>query len=74
MTTDGDYTYLGEQSIRYRIVESLWCTLKANETLYVNYIAIKNKQIWLYVIWILWGDSREDGKEKNNVRGILKVC
>ena len=53
MTTDGDYTYGGEHSIMYRIVESLCCIPETTVTLYVNYTLVKNgnKEI-LYTIYI----------------------
>lgn len=40
MATDGNYMYYGEDSIMYRTVESLCCTLETNITLYVNYTSI----------------------------------
>lgn len=36
-------TLVGEQSIVYRLVESIWCTPEINVTLCVNYMSIKKK-------------------------------
>ena len=39
MGTDGNYTW--ENSIRYRLIQSLYCITETNVTLYVNYTSIK---------------------------------
>ena len=39
-----EYTYCDEDWVMYEIVESLYCTLETNITLYVNYTVIKIKK------------------------------
>ena len=36
-----EYTYVDEHWVMYRIVESLYCTLETETTLYVNYTLTK---------------------------------
>lgn len=40
MVTDGSYTYRGEHSVTYRVVESLWCVPETDATLCVNHTSI----------------------------------